>query len=474
MKAVIADLSGTLLEISENDKSQASARCSLILNEFGADVTARQYEEELREAFAAYDVFRHFHQIEIDEVGFYYRYFFPRLTDRKLAIPAYVVHDLIETWMRYAVSVRLNDGVPELLTYLNAQGLKLGVVADLMGHMYRRELERLGILAKIDSLILSSETGIRKPHPRAFSLCLEQLGCSAADAVFVGNDPEDDIKGAKTSGLRTIFLRTRHHPESSFSDFEVDSLYEVPSILRGIIRGEKSGALRENTAKIEEEIISGITASVTELQGVLFFGGFNSKKLYPGSDIDVLVICNSISREDLRRLADFQRDFNMMSPYPLSIHVSDSRTLDYWNRGRNVVRHLAILENSKLVFGKIEWPDFPSKEAIIEGFREEVWEMFRICMYNTCNSNPCGRIFNSKDIIVFSGDSWLADYLKKHHFKMIKHLLAIVKIASNFLSLAPLIERLENVISEIEKKGEIDDALIYETIAHAYKTVCCQ
>ncbi|MFJ9518433.1 HAD family hydrolase [Kitasatospora sp. NPDC101801] len=47
----------------------------------------------------------------------------------------------------------------------------------------------------------------RKPHPSGFLDGLAVLGCSAADAVMVGDRPDKDVAGAQALGIRALRVR---------------------------------------------------------------------------------------------------------------------------------------------------------------------------------------------------------------------------------------------------------------------------
>lgn len=64
-----------------------------------------------------------------------------------------------------------------------------------------------GILAGHDlirffrQIILSSEVGAAKPHPRMFSAALTAAGCEPGDCLHVGDDGKCDAEGAEGAGI---------------------------------------------------------------------------------------------------------------------------------------------------------------------------------------------------------------------------------------------------------------------------------
>jgi FMN phosphatase YigB (HAD superfamily) len=63
---------------------------------------------------------------------------------------------------------------------------------------------------------------------------LEQLGASAAESIFVGDDPRCDIAGARLAGMKTIRVCRGVHArlaaaQGCDADARVASISEVPS-----------------------------------------------------------------------------------------------------------------------------------------------------------------------------------------------------------------------------------------------------
>jgi putative hydrolase of the HAD superfamily len=58
----------------------------------------------------------------------------------------------------------------------------------------------------MDALLISSEVGFRKPHPSFYKAACERLGLPASRVLCVGDDKENDVRGAQRAGLWAMFL----------------------------------------------------------------------------------------------------------------------------------------------------------------------------------------------------------------------------------------------------------------------------
>jgi putative hydrolase of the HAD superfamily len=98
---------------------------------------------------------------------------------------------------------RVRTGAREALEALRAARVLTAVVSN-----FDRRLP--GILADLDlapllDLVwLPSDAGAAKPDPAMFTSALAALGVTPDRAIFIGNDAERDLEGARGAGLRPV------------------------------------------------------------------------------------------------------------------------------------------------------------------------------------------------------------------------------------------------------------------------------
>jgi putative hydrolase of the HAD superfamily len=108
-----------------------------------------------------------------------------------------------------------------VLTHLRRRNKTVGLVSnfDHPPHV-RRILSENGWATVFDTIVISSEVGVKKPDPAIFALALQRTGISAADAIYVG-DTHDDVAGAIAAGIQPIFItRTDKPTDASALDFQ--------------------------------------------------------------------------------------------------------------------------------------------------------------------------------------------------------------------------------------------------------------
>jgi putative hydrolase of the HAD superfamily len=117
------------------------------------------------------------------------------------------------------------------------------VITDGLPAVQERKVRALGLESIPEKIIYSWEYGAErgKPHPLSFSLMLESFRTDPQSALFVGDNPEKDGRGAHGVGMQ--YAQIRHAPlpavspdEAGYgrSEFVIHSLFQLPQILQQI------------------------------------------------------------------------------------------------------------------------------------------------------------------------------------------------------------------------------------------------
>jgi putative hydrolase of the HAD superfamily len=101
---------------------------------------------------------------------------------------------------------RLYPQVLETLLSLR-QRHALALLTNGPGELQREKLDRLGLQDLFHTIVVSAEEGIAKPDARIFQRTLDRLGVDPADALMVGNDPVEDVRGALDAGMAAVLVQ---------------------------------------------------------------------------------------------------------------------------------------------------------------------------------------------------------------------------------------------------------------------------
>jgi putative hydrolase of the HAD superfamily len=121
------------------------------------------------------------------------------LISRELGVEV-TVDELVES-----VRMRAYPDAEPALSALRARGQKLVVVSNWdcsLGSV----LDRCGLGGHLDGAISSAESGSPKPDPHIFTSALELAGCSAEEALHVGDTAAEDVEGARAAGIRALLI----------------------------------------------------------------------------------------------------------------------------------------------------------------------------------------------------------------------------------------------------------------------------
>jgi putative hydrolase of the HAD superfamily len=151
------------------------------------------------------------------------------LTDDDVRLFLQAAHGV---WSSYYL---VADSAHALLDALRGRGLKLALVSNTASPewLLRPILERQGIAQRVDTVVLSSELGKRKPHRAIFERALGELGVDAEDALFVGDRLDADVFGASRLGMRTVqalWFRADDAPVDVEPDYQAFTLMDVLNV----------------------------------------------------------------------------------------------------------------------------------------------------------------------------------------------------------------------------------------------------
>jgi putative hydrolase of the HAD superfamily len=108
-----------------------------------------------------------------------------------------------------AVPATLNTEAPEVLRKLNDRGLKIGLICNTgrgPGHALRELMRRESVLDYFGATVFSDEVGYGKPDKRIFLAAAKKLGLKPNNILHVGDNIENDVRGAQSAGMRTLLF----------------------------------------------------------------------------------------------------------------------------------------------------------------------------------------------------------------------------------------------------------------------------
>jgi putative hydrolase of the HAD superfamily len=114
-------------------------------------------------------------------------------------------------------TLELREGAKRLVKLAKGHG-KVALISNFThAPVIYSSLRKVGLSELFNVVVVSEEVGWRKPCGIIFQNVLNRLQIEACEAVYIGDSPNEDIKGAKQSGLKTVFVPSQF---STLKDLE--------------------------------------------------------------------------------------------------------------------------------------------------------------------------------------------------------------------------------------------------------------
>ena len=144
-------------------------------------------------------------------------------------------------------TLELREGAKKLLKQTQSH-CKVGLVSNFTyAPVIYKSLRQLGISPFFNAIVVSEENGWRKPSSHIFQDTLKKLQVEADEAVYIGDSPIEDIKGAKQAGLETVFVASQFNTLKDLldsqqkPDFIAKDLKTISQNLNPILPFKNSG-----------------------------------------------------------------------------------------------------------------------------------------------------------------------------------------------------------------------------------------
>lgn len=132
-----------------------------------------------------------------------------------------------------AISPRKTNLFPhahEVLTYLSSK-YTLHIITNGFEEAQIIKMEESKLNPYFEEVIISEQTGYRKPDSRIFDYAMKKTGAKNEDAIMIGDGLEVDILGAANVGWDTVYFNPDKKEHNESVTHEIISLIELMQIL---------------------------------------------------------------------------------------------------------------------------------------------------------------------------------------------------------------------------------------------------
>jgi len=136
-------------------------------------------------------------------------------------------------WKTYAGTSPLFSDTMSTIHRLKKAGFRLGMVSDSDGTqgMKMKRIRQQPFLKFLETIVVAGEdTPNVKPSRRPFTLVAKRLSLQPRNCVYIGDNPNTDIEGAKGVGMMVILVK-RRGPKGGHPDYLARSLSDAAKLL---------------------------------------------------------------------------------------------------------------------------------------------------------------------------------------------------------------------------------------------------
>ena len=129
--------------------------------------------------------------------------------------------------------VTLDPRTRALLVRLRRYGIRSAVATNGTTASQRHKLRNTEIDGLVDAIVVSEEVGAAKPAPDIFLRALGMIGADPVEALFVGDNPDADVVGAKRLGMPAawVHLGRDWEMDEPRPDYVIGAVWELGAVL---------------------------------------------------------------------------------------------------------------------------------------------------------------------------------------------------------------------------------------------------
>lgn len=216
IKAVIFDLDGTLLDRDSSLKLFIKTQYKKYIREL-KHIPEKHYTERF---------------IELDNKGYVWKDKVYQQLLQEFSISSLTWEQLLEDYINsFQFSCIPFQNMEYVLKELKNRGIRLGIITNGFTKFQSLNLKSLGIHNYIDTILISEQEGIKKPHSEIFLRVLEKLGVTPEESLYVGDHPENDVIGAQNVGMNAVWKKDPFWSDSYTFEQSIDDLEELLNLV---------------------------------------------------------------------------------------------------------------------------------------------------------------------------------------------------------------------------------------------------
>ncbi len=125
-------------------------------------------------------------------------------------------------------NIELYSGVRDVLEELRKRDIKIGLVTDAESDDAIDRLKKVNLLDSFDTIVTFDETGKKKPDPKPFLRCLDEMGLEPEEVFLIGDSLDRDVVPGKEIGMVTV--HAKYGDDNYMEERKVEADYSISGV----------------------------------------------------------------------------------------------------------------------------------------------------------------------------------------------------------------------------------------------------
>jgi putative hydrolase of the HAD superfamily len=142
---------------------------------------------------------------------------------------------LAEYILQFQNFCQARPGALDAVRLLASRGFKLGLVSNGKSPFQENNFSALGVGDLFTTLIVSETVGCSKPDPKIFEIACSAIEVTPRECIFVGDNPNSDIRGAADLGMYTVFVPSLYFTDCSHASAVCADFNDLAGIVENAV-----------------------------------------------------------------------------------------------------------------------------------------------------------------------------------------------------------------------------------------------
>lgn len=137
-----------------------------------------------------------------------------------------IAYEILSTMMKMKWNFVVFDDVVPVLQDLKKRNYILGIISNV-DQNFETTYKSMSFIPYMDFYVTSLEAGCDKPARQIFQLALDKSGVTGREMLYIGDQYDMDVVGARNAGITPILIDRNNWFEDITDCIRINSMYDI-------------------------------------------------------------------------------------------------------------------------------------------------------------------------------------------------------------------------------------------------------